>query len=140
MGSPNINPTNLPNTMIPTMNITGTTGNVPQTTKRSVHILQKNRIIELLKQVDPQLNFEGEESIKVLQTIAEEFIDNVLYYSHKIAKHRNSNCVEAKDVAVHLDMYWNIRVPGYMPDQPPDNPNNDSNHQKRLESIRKSKN
>jgi len=44
--------------------------------------------------------------------IADDFIENVVTASCKIAKHRKSNTLEAKDVQLHLGTYsnWELLV------------------------------
>jgi transcription initiation factor TFIID subunit 12 len=45
--------------------------------------------------------------------VADEFIDSVLQQSCKIARHRKGQMLEVKDVQLHLERNWNIRIPGY---------------------------
>lgn len=41
-----------------------------------------------------------------------DFIERVVTFSCQLAKHRGSDVLEAKDVQLHLERNWNIRVPG----------------------------
>jgi transcription initiation factor TFIID subunit 12 len=45
--------------------------------------------------------------------VADEFIDSVLQQSCKIARHRKGQMLEVRDVQLHLEKNWNIRIPGY---------------------------
>jgi len=45
--------------------------------------------------------------------VADEFIDSVLQQSCKIARHRKGQMLEVRDVQLHLERNWNIRIPGY---------------------------
>lgn len=55
----------------------------------------------------------------MLYQIADDFIDNVVTSSCQLAKHRNSNTLEVKDVQLNLGMFCliitpaNIFVQGY---------------------------
>lgn len=43
----------------------------------------------------------------------EEFIDEVLDYSCKMARRRNATRLNAADISLALDCLWNIDIPGY---------------------------
>ncbi|KAK3096794.1 hypothetical protein FSP39_003345 [Pinctada imbricata] len=79
-------------------------------------VLDKRRIQELVKEVDPmeQLDEEVEEA---LLSIADDFIDSVLTAACQIAKHRKSNTLEVKDVQLHLERNWNMWIPGFGSDE-----------------------
>jgi transcription initiation factor TFIID subunit 12 len=51
--------------------------------------------------------------MKLLMEVADEFIDSVLQQSCKIARHRKGQMLEVRDVQLHLERNWNIRIPGY---------------------------
>jgi len=75
-------------------------------------VLDKKRLQELMKEVDPleQLDEDVEE---MLLQIADDFIDNVVTSACQIAKHRKANSVEVKDVQLHLERNWNMWIPGF---------------------------
>lgn len=75
-----------------------------------------------------------------LQEHVDEFVDSVTEYACRIAKHRNSRTVEARDFQVHLQTKWNIRVPGYGDDPRPPAKRNVSApvHNARMQAIAKS--
>ncbi|XP_046566154.1 transcription initiation factor TFIID subunit 12-like [Haliotis rubra] len=75
-------------------------------------VLDKRRLQELVKEVDPleQLDDDVED---VLLQIADDFIENVVSASCQIAKHRKSNTLEVKDVQLYLERSWNMWVPGF---------------------------
>jgi len=81
-----------------------------------VKVLDKKRLQELVKEVDPleQLDEDVEE---MLLQIADDFIDNVVTSSCQIAKHRKANTVEVKDVQLHLERNWNMWIPGFGSDE-----------------------
>jgi transcription initiation factor TFIID subunit 12 len=48
-----------------------------------------------------------------LLEIADEFIENVTTNGSKLAKHRQSEQIEVKDLQLHLEKTLHIKVPGY---------------------------
>jgi transcription initiation factor TFIID subunit 12 len=48
-----------------------------------------------------------------MMEVSDEFIESVLQQSCKIARHRKAQMLELRDVQLHLERNWNIRVPGY---------------------------
>lgn len=54
-----------------------------------------------------------------LQEHVDEFVESVTEFACRMAKHRKSKVVEARDVQLHLETNWNIRIPGYGDDPRP---------------------
>lgn len=79
-------------------------------------ILSKQRLHELVKEIDPngQLDDEVEE---MLMQITDDFIESIVGSACDLAKHRNSSVLEVKDMKFHLENHWNISVPGYGSDE-----------------------
>lgn len=75
-------------------------------------ILSKQKLQELMRQVAPNDRL-GPEVQELMQDIAEDFVESVTTFSCLLAKLRKSDCLDAKDVALHLERNWNIHVPGY---------------------------
>ncbi|KAK3585521.1 hypothetical protein CHS0354_022930 [Potamilus streckersoni] len=75
-------------------------------------VLDKRRLQELVKEVDPleQLDDDVEE---VLLQIADDFIESVVTASCQIAKHRKSSTLEARDIQLHLERAHNMWIPGF---------------------------
>lgn len=53
---------------------------------------------------------------EVLLDLADEFVASVTAFACRIAKHRKVDKVDLRDVQLHLERNWNIRVPGSMTD------------------------
>ncbi|XP_045196324.1 transcription initiation factor TFIID subunit 12-like isoform X2 [Mercenaria mercenaria] len=89
---------------------------LPSTVNKESKVLDKRRLQELVKEVDPleQLDEDVEE---VLMQIADDFIESVVTSSCKIAKHRKSNTLDVKDVQMHLEHSWGMWVPGFGTDE-----------------------
>ncbi|CAH8541575.1 unnamed protein product [Dicrocoelium dendriticum] len=72
-------------------------------------------LAHMLKDLDPQLQLDPEAK-EVLVNLANEFVTSVASKAQKLANHRSSSVVEAKDVHFCLDHEWDIHIPGYMPE------------------------
>lgn len=75
-------------------------------------ILDKRRLADLAKEVDPLLQLDDDVEEMILQ-VADDFIDNAVSSACELAKHRKSNTLEAKDLHVIFERNYNIWVPGY---------------------------
>ena len=59
----------------------------------------------------------GANYFKTLLEVADEFIDNVITASCQLAKIRNGDSLDLRDIQVILERNYNIRVPGYASDE-----------------------
>ncbi|KAJ1721273.1 Transcription initiation factor TFIID subunit 12 [Coemansia erecta] len=75
-------------------------------------ILSKRKIQELVGEIDPLERLEPAVE-DILCDIADEFIESVTAFACQLAKHRRSDTLEAKDLQLHLERNWNIRIPGF---------------------------
>ncbi|GAA5862344.1 hypothetical protein JCM8547_007610 [Rhodosporidiobolus lusitaniae] len=78
--------------------------------------VSKRKIRELVEAVDPEERLSDEVEDLLLE-ICDEFIDSVTRFGCQLAKHRKSDRLEVKDLALHLERSYNIRVPGFAPDE-----------------------
>lgn len=76
---------------------------------------QLQELIASLGYPDSQHHQENLEPVveEMLIQMAEEFIHNVASCSSTLAKHRGSGTLDVKDVQLHLEKHWDIRVPGF---------------------------
>ncbi len=84
-------------------------------------VLNKRKLRELVKYVASE---EGDTDVAIdgdvedlLLDLADEFVTSVTSFACRLAKHRKSNSLDVKDVQLHLERNWNIRVPGYAADE-----------------------
>lgn len=82
-------------------------------------VLSKRKLQELVASVvgegnDATIDGDVEE---ILLDMADEFVSSVTSFACRLAKHRRSDTLEAKDIQLHLEQNWNLRIPGYASDE-----------------------
>lgn len=48
----------------------------------------------------------------LLLDLADEFVTSITSFACKLGKHRKSDLIDTRDIQLHLERNWNIRVPG----------------------------
>ncbi|KAI9022783.1 transcription initiation factor TFIID subunit A-domain-containing protein [Phycomyces nitens] len=99
-------------------------------------VLAKRKIQELVGQIDPDERLEPEVE-DILLEIADEFIESVTSFACRLAKHRKTDTLEVKDLQLHLERNWNIRVPGFASDdiRTLRKPNIPASHQSKVQAV-----
>ncbi|KAI9295237.1 hypothetical protein K502DRAFT_291205 [Neoconidiobolus thromboides FSU 785] len=75
-------------------------------------LVSKRRIQDLVSKINP-LERMDPDAEDILLEIADEFIESVVGTACRLAKHRKTQNLEVKDVQLHLERNWNIRIPGF---------------------------
>lgn len=72
-------------------------------------VLNKQRITELVREVDPNEQLE-EEVEEMLLAIADDFIESTVNAACRLAKHRGARSLDVKDVQMYLGkvMYFTL--------------------------------
>ncbi|KAG8712338.1 Transcription initiation factor TFIID subunit 12 [Ceratobasidium sp. 395] len=81
-----------------------------------VGVAGKRTIQDLVAELDPRVTIDAEMESYLLAR-ADEFIDSVMHFACRIAKHRGSDQVEPRDIQLHLERNHNIRIPGFASDE-----------------------
>lgn len=101
-------------------------------------VLNKQRISELVREVDPneQLDEDVEE---MLLAIADDFIESTVNAACRLAKHRGARSLDVKDVQTYLERNWHMWIPGFGTDElrPYKRSQTTEAHKQRLALIRK---
>jgi len=85
-------------------------------------VLSKKKLDELVRQVTGGGEGLGGESLtpeveEAMLTLADEFVDNVITAACRIAKLRESQVLEIRDIQFILERNYSIRIPGYASDE-----------------------
>lgn len=84
-------------------------------------VLTKRKLTELVNTIgadegDGRTTIDGDVE-ELLLDLADEFVSSVTSFACRLAKHRKTDSVDVRDVQLHLERNWNIRVPGYAMDE-----------------------
>ncbi|SCV04532.1 LAMI_0H16886g1_1 [Lachancea mirantina] len=87
----------------------------------SERVMSKRKLRELVKTVgidegDGETTIDGDVE-ELLLDLADDFITNVTSFACRLAKHRKSDNLDVRDIQLHLERNWNIRIPGYAADE-----------------------
>eukprot|EP00211_Chloroparvula_japonica_P009050 CAMPEP_0119130040 /NCGR_PEP_ID=MMETSP1310-20130426/7536_1 /TAXON_ID=464262 /ORGANISM="Genus nov. species nov., Strain RCC2339" /LENGTH=180 /DNA_ID=CAMNT_0007120507 /DNA_START=186 /DNA_END=728 /DNA_ORIENTATION=+ len=78
----------------------------------SNQIITGRRLQHLLSEISPTETLDPQAE-ELLIDFAEDFVENVVQFACEVARSRSSDTLEVKDLHMHLDRNWNIRLPGY---------------------------
>lgn len=83
-------------------------------------VLTKRKLTELVNTMgaddgDGKTTIDGDVE-ELLLDLADEFVSLVTSFACRLAKHRKTDAVDVRDVQLHLERNWNIRVPGHAMD------------------------
>lgn len=84
-------------------------------------VMSKRKLRELVKTVgidegDGETTIDGDVE-ELLLDLADDFITNVTNFACKLSKHRKSDSLDVRDIQMHLERNWNIRIPGFASDE-----------------------
>lgn len=87
----------------------------------SGRVLTKRKLTELVSSLgadegDGKTTVDGDVE-ELLLDLADEFVSSVTSFACRLAKHRKTDSVDVKDVQLHLERNWNIRIPGHATDE-----------------------
>ncbi|CAI5523634.1 unnamed protein product [Closterium sp. Naga37s-1] len=66
-------------------------------------------VVDACMQLEPEVE-------EVLLDLADDFIQSVTAFGCQLARHRKAQVLEAKDVLLHLERSWHMRIPGFTGD------------------------
>ena len=81
---------------------------------RGVVVLNKQRLQELVTEIDPSEQLEEDVEDLLLQ-MTDDFIEKLVASACMVAKHRGANALEVDDVQLVLEKSWNMTMPGFGP-------------------------
>lgn len=82
-------------------------------------LLSKRKLGDLVGSImgednEPLIDGDVEE---LLLDLADEFVQSVTSFACKLAQHRKSDVLDAKDIHLHLERNWNMHIAGYSSDE-----------------------
>lgn len=94
------------------------TGPIPDNSGR---VLTKRKLTELVNTLgadegDGKTTIDGDVE-ELLLDLADEFVTSVTSFACRLAKHRKTDSVDVRDIQLHLERNWNIRIPGHAMDE-----------------------
>ncbi|ODV90909.1 hypothetical protein CANCADRAFT_14841, partial [Tortispora caseinolytica NRRL Y-17796] len=92
---------------------------IPPYEAQGDRILNKRKLSELVRNVigeEGDVNIDGDVE-ELLLDLADDFVTTVTSFACRLAKHRKSSSLDVKDVQLHLERNYNIRIPGYSADE-----------------------
>lgn len=103
---------------MPTYDLANNGSSLPDNAGR---VLTKRKLTELVNTIgadegDGKTNIDGDVE-ELLLDLADEFITSVTGFACRLSKHRKVDTVDVRDVQLHLEKNWNIRIPGYAMDE-----------------------
>ena len=106
-------------TKLPTFDIEGDTSSLDA--NATGRVFNKRKLTDLINTIgvdegDGKTTIDGNVE-ELLLDLADEFIHSVTSFACRLAKHRKVDSVEARDIQLHLDKNWNIKIPGYAMDE-----------------------
>lgn len=84
-------------------------------------VMSKRKLRELVKTVgidegDGETVIDGDVE-ELLLDLADDFVTNLTSFACRLAKHRGSDSLNVKDIQLHLERNWNMRIPGFSADE-----------------------
>ncbi|KAM7540856.1 hypothetical protein Aperf_G00000027344 [Anoplocephala perfoliata] len=80
--------------------------------QKQIPVFKSRSLQEIVKETDPYLQLD-DDAEDVIALMAEEFLEDVAKKSIKLANHRGSSTVEARDVKHTLERHWDVTIPGF---------------------------
>jgi transcription initiation factor TFIID subunit 12 len=102
-------------------------------------LLSRAKLEALLEEVAPGERLD-DDVVALLQEHIEDFVESALDYACRLAKHRKSRTIEARDVQLYLQKAWCQRVPGYGVEERIRRRSEVPAHVKRMAEARKQRN
>ncbi|KAF6000717.1 hypothetical protein F1559_002084 [Cyanidiococcus yangmingshanensis] len=102
-------------------------------------LLSRAKLEALLEEVAPGERLD-DDVVALLQEHIEDFVEGALDYACRLAKHRKSRTIEARDVQLYLQKAWCQHIPGYGDDERTRRRKEVPVHAKRVAETRKQRN
>eukprot|EP00743_Colponemidia_sp_Colp-15_P006438 GILK01006929.1.p1 GENE.GILK01006929.1~~GILK01006929.1.p1 ORF type:complete len:122 (+),score=32.51 GILK01006929.1:42-368(+) len=72
--------------------------------------IPRRRLQDLVQQIDPKERLDAEVE-ELLLDLAEDFVESVSSFAAALAQHRQADSLDVKDLKLHVESHYNIRVP-----------------------------